>query len=128
MTDNEIIKAFNEGIGLDDIKICIAPSFFGKDSEDKNEYITLATIRDVFNRQKAEIESKNNLIHRQSDVISEQKEKIERIYDEAVKEFVENFKKIAVCGKTSVFRFPYYQISMGAFDNLVKEKVGECNV
>lgn len=54
MTDNEIIKAFNEGIGLDDIKICIAPSFFGKDSEDKNEYITLATIRDVFNRQKAE--------------------------------------------------------------------------
>lgn len=50
---------------------------------------------------------------------------IDRIKAEAVKEFAEKFKKIAVCGKTSVFRFPYYQISKESFDNLVKEMVGE---
>lgn len=51
--------------------------------------------------------------------------KIDAIRIEAVKEFADEFKKIAVCGKTSVFRFPYYQISMEAFDNLVKEMAGE---
>lgn len=52
-TDNEIIKLLNESINLEDIKICLTNSAF---SDTKNEtYIDLSEIRDLINRQQAEI-------------------------------------------------------------------------
>ena len=62
MTDNEIIKALER---------C---------SDGSGKGLIKATL-DLINRQKAEIEKSYDIMYRQSDVITEQKEMIERLYN-----------------------------------------------
>ena len=91
MTDNDIIKAL-ECCGKNP-PVCHECKYKGKCNRiDCYDYLK-RDVLDLINRQKAEIESKNDLIHRQSDVISEQKEKLESIYSEAIKEFIKRFEK-----------------------------------
>lgn len=116
LTDNEIIKALKCCADHDNIDACDdCPCLKGKCIS------TTPYVLDLINRQKAEIESKNDLIHRQSDVISEQKEKIESIYAEAVKEFAERLKEMAWHGMWEATN----HVDVDDIDYLVKEMVGE---
>ena len=121
MTDNEIIKA---------LECCPQHIMCGhcpfRNVENCMSALYVDAL-DLINSQKAEIESKNDLIHRQSDVISEQKEKLESIYSEATKEFAERLKEsegkittMFLCRENITTYVPLENI-----DNLVKEMVGE---
>ncbi len=119
MKDKEIIKALEHC--MSDNPPCTTCKYDG-DTITVDECMgeLMKDALDLINRQMAEIESKNDLIHRQSDVISEQKEKLERIYAEAVKEFAERLKELK---KNSTMDSRIYTSEM--VDNLVKEMAGE---
>ncbi len=114
MTDNKIIKLLN-ACDVSHIKIQCVESICS-DTRGTTHF-DLSGIVDLINRQKAEIESKNDLIHRQSDVISEQKEKLGSIYSEAVKEFAERLCEDRVSNDPVVI----------AVKAELKEMVGENN-
>lgn len=89
-TDEEIIQAY-EGLTSNQ-QLNLFRNLYYNDGYTTERGIIANAINDIlpqFHHQKAEIESKNDLIHRQSDVISEQKKKLESIYSEAIKEFSE---------------------------------------
>lgn len=83
MTDNEIIKA---------LECCVKAPYCSEKTDCPYKGIDEFAMG-VIKRQDAKIERLKGIIDRQSDVISEQKEKIERIYAEAVKEFAERLCK-----------------------------------
>jgi predicted nuclease with TOPRIM domain len=84
---------------------------------------------DIAEKQKAEIERLEKDSKRLKKVqmqLDDAMKMYSTIKAEAVKEFADEFKKIAIKDKSPMFRIPYYQISVETFDNLVKERVGEC--
>lgn len=117
MTDKDIIKALECCKTWDDCKgcpYCVNGLYTCGEHFDED-------VLDLINRQKAEIERLEDLNKCYYTSCQQIAKSNHEIKAEAVKEFADKFKKTAVCGKTSVFRFPYYQISMEAFDNLVKK-------
>lgn len=122
MTDKQIVKALEcckARNGLNNQ--CDKCPFHSLYCMDKLIVDTL----DLINHQREEIENKDDLIHRQSDVISEQKEKIERIYVEAVKEFADlSIKRI--CENVTPIPQQKYLVNMciQEIENTQKEVVG----
>lgn len=105
MTDEQIIKAFEYCATYDFCTGCPLVD------DCPSNYLLQKLALDLINRQKAETKELNGIIHRQSDVISEQKEKLEELYKEidrlsqcvlyhdgqimdAIKDFVEKAKDI----------------------------------
>lgn len=148
MTDNEIIKALECCTNypacptdcplykqpMDCLLKLSKPTFdlINRQKAEIEQY-KARILNDIEYTERVEVENKNQKVEierlkTENRILSQKRinffERIEIITAaeaSAVKEFADEFKKIAVCGKTSVFRFPYYQISMEAFDNLVKK-------
>ncbi len=148
MTDNDIIKAFEEQINL----IGSMRGVYLDDDGGQALYDAMDDARILINRQKAEIERLNNelhlkveYIHEQRDVINEKKAEIERLSAdryllkedgtmtllprtdatknraEAIKEFAERLKVKGFADKETGEGI----VCVEDIDNLVKEMVGE---
>ena len=122
MTDNDIIQALECCYSLNLQKCKMKCPL--RDKPLCSEWLSKYAL-DLINRQKAEIESKNDLIHRQSDVISEQKEKIERIYIDAVEEFA-GLSIQRICENVTPIPQQMYLVDMciQEIENTKKEMVG----
>lgn len=125
MTDNEIVNALKRCINKDLVVFWHIEEFptVCDDWFVARTPVTIKDIERVLSNQKAEIEKQNNLIHRQSDVISEQRERIERIYAEAVKDCFNKVEQADVSEADN-----YIVIKKNRFDNLMKEMVGDNDV
>lgn len=115
MRDDDIIKI---------LEYCVTDGWCSNCPHEKKcieDEITALALK-LIKAQRAEIKSKTDLIHRQGDVISEQKEKLERIYTEAVKEFAAKLK-----AKINRPEHPWEDspVCESDIDEVLKEMVGE---
>ena len=130
MTDNEIVNALKRCINKDLVVFWHIEEFptVCDDWFVARTPVTIKDIERVLSNQKAEIERQNDLLHRQSDVISEQKEKIDRIYAEAVIECADlSIKRI--CENVTPIPQQRYLVNMciQEIENTKKEMVGGNN-
>ena len=126
MTDNEIRKANNILDKFDFFSQRAGRELWSdkpKDIQDKdieNFLNDVKFLKDLINRQKAEIERLKRLLEEDE---AKYKECAKRFYKEAIKEFAERLKD-----KQQTFisdEYAYKFICLIEIDNLVKEKVGK---
>lgn len=119
MTDNEIIKAFNDALIIDSMNIDL-----WHDKEDKPIIIPLKRICDLINRQQSENERLQNTL---DDVLDRQPKLVANAEKYIVEELVDKITDRASAIQVGNLSW-VWQISQDDIDDVKKEMVGESYV